>query len=186
MRRIGNQRAETLTGVTADNPDEQKIRRESAAAAAEVLGDVHKVREKVKRPRAFWGYLTFLIAAGILIGLQYLMKERQDLIQTYEIARIGVSAIGIVLLLMVAFRDSTIQGLLCLFVLPYAMYYAVVRLEIYWIRGVFLGVITAFCAELYFMPSQAFLTQAQQSTSMFIDNVGRLISQASERPDMLR
>ena len=186
MRRIENHQAETLTGGTADYILEEKVRRDSAVAAAEVLGGVHKVREKVKRPHAFWGYLTFLIAAGILIGLQYLMKQRPDLIQTYEFARAGISAIGAILLLIVAFRDSTIQGLLCLFVLPYAIYYAVVRLESYWIRGVFMGVIIALCAELYFMSSQAFVARAQQNTAVFIENVGGLINQASERPDMLQ
>ena len=186
MRRIENQQAETLTGGTADYVLEEKVRRESSVAAAAVLDDVHKVREKVKRPHAVWGYLTFLIAGGILIGLQYMMKQRPDLIQTYELARIGVSAIGAILLLMVAFRDSTFQGLLCLFVLPYAIYYAAVRLESYWIRGVFFGVIAALCAELHFMPSQAFVTRAQHNAAVFIENTGQLIDKASERPDMLR
>jgi hypothetical protein len=185
MRKIENHQAETLTGDTADYILQEKVRRESAVAAADVLGDVHKVREKVKRPHAFWGYLTFLIAAGILIGLQYMMKERPDLSRMYELARIGVSTIGATLLLIVAFRDSTIQGLLCLFVLPYAIYYAVVRLESYWIRGVFIGVLIALGTELYFMPSQAIVTRAQQQTVVFIENVGGLINKASASPDML-
>ena len=186
MRRINNQQAETLTGGTADYVLEEKVRRESSVATAAVLSEVHKVREKVKRPHAFWGYLTFLIAGGILIGLQYMMKQRPDLIQMYELARIGVSAIGAILLLFVAFQDSAFQGLLCLFVLPYAIYYAAVRLESYWIRGIFFGVIAALCAELHFMQSQAFVTRAQQNTALFIENASQLINKASERPDTLR
>jgi hypothetical protein len=104
----------------------------------------------------------------------------------YELARIGVSTIGATLLLIVAFRDSTIQGLLCLFVLPYAIYYAAVRLESYWIRGIFLGLIVALCAELHFIPSQAFAMRAQQNTAVFIENTSHLITKASEGPNISR
>ena len=171
MRRLEGQQAETLTGEARDNADEEKIRSESAVASAAVLGDVHKAREKVNRPHAFWSYLTFLLACGTLVGLQYMLKQRPDLMETYEWARIGFSAIGSILLLVVAFQDSTFQGLLCLFFLPYAIYYAAVRLEIYWIQGIFMGVIIALCAELYFMPNQAFITQAQINTEIFIKDV---------------
>ena len=110
MRRIEGQQAETLTGETTENVPEEKIRRESAVAAAAVLGDVHKVREKVKRPHAFWGYLTFLIAGGILVGLQYMMKQRPDLMETYEWVRIGFSAIGAILLLSWRSRTARSRG----------------------------------------------------------------------------
>jgi hypothetical protein len=75
---------------------------------------------------------------------------------------------------------------LCLFVLPYAIYYAAVRLESYWIRGVFFGVIAALCAELHFMQSQAFVTRARQNAASFIENTSQLINKASESPDALR
>lgn len=185
MRRIESQEAKTLTGETAAYVLEEKVRRESAAAAAAVLGDVHKEREKVKRPNAFCGYLTFLIAGGTLIGLQYLMEQRPDLLQTYQWARIGITAIGTILLLTVAFQDSLFQGLLCLFILPYTIYYAAVRLESYWIRGAFIGVIVALCAELYFMPNEAVIVRAQKNITMFIDNTGRLIDKASASPERL-
>jgi len=184
MRRLDGQHAETLTGETRDNVVEEKIRRDSAVASAAVLGDVHKAREKVSRPHAFWSYLTFLLVSGTLVGLQYMMKQRPELMETYEWARIGFGAIGVVLLLVVAFQDSAFQGLLCL-LLPYAIYYAAVRLETYWIQGIFMGVIVALCAELYFMPSQSVITKAQISTAVFIQDVGQLIDKASAKPDAL-
>jgi hypothetical protein len=185
MRKLESQQAETLTGAARDNVDEEKIRRESSIASAAVLSDVHKARVKVKNPHAFWSYLTFLIVCGTLVGLQYMMKQRPELMEAYEWARIGFSAIATVLLLVVAFQDSTFQGLLCIFVLPYAIYYAAVRLEVYWIQGVFMGVIVAICAELYFMPNQAFITQAQINTELFITNVGHGIDNLSKKPDKL-
>ena len=186
MRRIESQQAETLTGEVKDHAAEEKIRLASAVASAAVLGNVHKVRETVKHPHAFWSYLTFLLVCGILVGLQYMLKQRPDLMETYEWARIGFSAIGAVLLLVVAFEDSAFQGLLCLFVLPYAIYYAAVRLETYWIQGIFMGVVVALCAELYFMPRQAVITQAQINTVIFIRDVGQLIDRMSAKPEMLR
>lgn len=186
MRRIETQQAETLTGEARDNVAEEKIRRESSVASAAVLGDVHKARTKVKRPHVFWSYLTFLLVCGTLVGLQYMLKQRPDLMETYEWARIGLSAIASILLLAVAFQDSAFQGLLCLFVLPYAIYYAAARLESYWIQGIFMGVIVALCAELYFMPSQAVITRAQINTEIFIKNVGQGIDNLSKKPDALR
>jgi len=185
MRRIEAEQSETLTGVKKGDVGDEKIRRESAVESAAILGNVHKVRETVKRPHAFWSYLTFLIVCGTLVGLQYMMKQRPDLMQTYEWARIAFSAIGAILLLVVAFEDSTIQGLLCLFVLPYAIYYAAVRLEIYWVQGIFMGVVVALCAELYFMPGQAFITQAQIETEKFVSNVGQGIDRLSAKPEEL-
>lgn len=183
MRRI---EGETLIGAAKSDAGEDKIRRESAVSSAAILGDVHKARETVKRPHAFWSYLTFLLVCGIMVGLQYMLKQRPDLMATYEWVRIGFSAIGAVLLLIVAFEDGTIQGLLCLFILPYAIYYAAVRLEVYWIQGIFMGVIVGLCTELYFMPSDAFLAKAQIQTQIFITNVGQSIDKLSAKPEALR
>lgn len=185
MRKIETHQAESLSGEVTDKTADEKVRIESAAASAAVLGEVHKVRETVKRPHAFWSYLTFLIVCGTLVGLQYVMKQRPDLMQTYAWARLGFGVLGAVLLLIVAFQDSTIQGLLCLFVLPYTLYYAAVRLEIYWVQGIFMGVVVALCTELYFMPGQAFITHAQVETAKFVENVGQGISGLSEAPEVL-
>ncbi len=185
MRKIETHQADRLTGQVADRSADEKIRIESAAASAAVLGDVHKVRETVKRPHAFWSYLTFLIVCGTLVGLQYMMKERPDLMQTYQWARLGFGVLGAVLLLIVAFQDSTLQGLLCLFVFPYTLYYAAVRLEIYWIQGIFVGVVIALCAEMYFIPGQAFITRAQVESAKFVENVGQGISELSKAPEAL-
>lgn len=185
MRRLEKQDADTLTGEVRNNVADEKIRRESAVAAAAVLSDVHKVHEKAKHPHVFWSYVTFLLVCGTLVGLQYILKQRPDLMETYEWARISFSAIAAVLLLVVAFQESTLQGLLCLFVLPYAIYYAAVRLESYWIQGIFMGVIIALCSELYFMPREAVITRAQINTEIFIRDVGQNIDRLSEKPDML-
>jgi hypothetical protein len=185
MRKLESPQAEMLTGEVRSDVQEDKVRVESAVASAAILKDVHKAREKVKRPHVFWSYLTFLVTCGTLVGLQYMLKQRPDLMETYEWARIGFSAIGSVLLLVVAFEDSTFQGLLCLLP-PYAVYYAAVRLETYWIQGIFMGVIVALCCELHFMPRQAVITRAQINTEIFIKEVAGQIDKASQKPDMLK
>ena len=182
MRKIEN---DTLTGVAKDTTEEKK-RVESAKSSAAVLGDVHKARTVVKRPHIFWSYLTFLLVCGILVGFQYFLKQRPDLTATYEWTRIVFGAIGALLLLIVAFEDNVFQGLLCLFVWPYAIYYAAVRLEIYWIQGIFMGVIVALGCELYFMPQQAVLTKAQIQSQILIKNVAQGIDKLSAKPEALR
>ncbi len=185
IRKLESPQAEMLTGTVRVDSHEERVRVESAVQSAAILKDVHKAREKAKRPHAFWSYLTFLITCGVLIGLQYYLKTRPDLMDTYEWARLGFSVIGTILLLVVAFEDSTFQGLLCLLP-PYALYYAAVRLEIYWVQGIFIGVIVALCSELYFMPKQAVITRAQIQTEIFIKNVAGQIDKASQKPDMLK
>jgi hypothetical protein len=49
-----------------------------------------------------------------------------------------------------------------------------------------MGVIVALCAELYFMPRQAFITRAQINTEIFIRDVGQGIDRMSAKPEMLK
>ena len=182
MRKIEN---DSLTGAAKDTSGEEK-RIESAKASAAILGDVHKARTVVKRPHVLWSYLTFLLVCGTLVGFQYLLEQRPDLTTAYEWTRIAFGAIGALLLLVVAFEDNVFQGLLCLFVWPYAIYYAAVRLEIYWIQGIFMGVIVALGCELYFMPQQAVLTKAQIQSQIIIKNVAQGIDKLSAKPEALR
>jgi hypothetical protein len=48
-----------------------------------------------------------------------------------------------------------------------------------------MGVVVALCSELYFMPNQAVITQAQIYSAVFIRETSALIDRMSAKPDML-
>ena len=88
------------------------------------------------------------------------------------------------LVIFVAVQDGTGQGLLSLFVPFYILYYAFVRLDSYWIRGLFAAVYLALGTELYFMPSEARIVTLQKTMNERIDGVSGLMKRASEPPGM--
>ena len=185
VRKIDAHQRATLTDrEPATTAAEDRDRAQSAAKAEEVLKGVHKIREKVKRPSSIWGWLIFLAVAGGLIGAQYVIKDNALVAQYYPMTRDVSAAIASVLVILVAFQDGTGQGLLSLFVPFYILYYAFVRLDSYWIRGLFAAVYLALGTELYFMPSEARIVSAQKTVSQGIENVGRLVQRASDAPDM--
>ena len=185
VRTIDAHQRATLTDrkpVTTTAEDQSRAR--SAAKAEEVLQGVHRIREKVKKPHSIWGWLIFLVLAGILIGAQYVMKDYPQVAQYYPITRDVAAVLVSVLVMLVAFQDGTGQGLLCLFVPFYILYYAFVRLDSYWIRGLFTAVYLALGTELYFMPSEARLVNLQKEMNQGIESVNKLMQRASEPPNM--
>ncbi len=183
VRTIGRNERSTLTGTTAaGKPPPAEAPRFEGVRSDEVLKDVHKSREAVRNPRSFWGWLTFLAAAAVLIGMQYLLKDNPHLANSYLLTRhisLGLVSLAVI---CVAFQEGTAQGLLTLFVPLYIVYYAFVRMEMYWLRGFFAGVYVALCAELYFVPSQSFLVFAQTKVNQGIESVSALVQRASEPP----
>lgn len=185
VRKIDAHQRSTLTDrepVTTASEDQSRAR--DAARSADVLKGVHKIREKVKKPHSIWGWLLFLALAGVLIGAQYVMKDYPEVAKYYPLTRDISVAIASLLVILVAFQDGTGQGLLSLFVPFYILYYAFVRLDSYWIRGLFAAVYLALGTELYFMPSEARIVTLQKEINTRIDSVGGLMKRASEPPTM--
>jgi len=185
VRKIDSHQRATLTDrAPATTAAEDRDRARSAAKAEEVLEGVHKIRERVKKPRAIWGWLLFLLLGAALIGAQYVIKENAQVAQYYPITRDVAAAIVSILVIVVAFQDGTGQGLLCLLLPFYILYYAFVRLDSYWIRGLFAAVYLALGTELYFMPSEARIVNLQKEMNQRIESVNKLMQRASEPPNM--
>lgn len=186
MRRLRAEEHGTLTGTAEQVVADVAGRGIEARQVEEVLDNVHRARQKVESPKAIWGWLVFILVAGALVGWQYLGSNEPRLLAQYPMARIAALALSTLMVLLVAFQDSTFQGLLCLFAPLYILYYAFVRMEYYVIRGIFLAVVLALGTELYFMRDDALFTHAQIAANKGIENVSRLISRASDAPDMPR
>ncbi len=184
MRRMADEDHATLTGTTTQVTKDVAGRGVEARQVEEVLDNVHRSRQKVEQPKSIWGWLAFVLIAGALVGWQYLGQREPHLLAQYPMTRIASLVIASLLVLLVAFQDSTFQGVLCILAPLYIVYYAFVRMEYYVIRGIFAAVYLALATELYFMPGTALITHAQKAANQGIENVGKLISRASEAPDV--
>lgn len=184
MRRLNGRDGETLTGTAVEKQQSSEVIAPSQApVSADVMDGVHKVRQKTRTPLAVWGWLCFAAMAGLLVGAEYLTSQVvPEFLHLYLIGRYVVWGLIALLILMVAFEDGTMQGLLCLFIPPYMLYYAFVRVEYYWLRGFFLGVVVGLAAEFYYIPDQAALALAQKHVNAFVQNVGKQIESVSDSP----
>ena len=146
--------------------------------------EVHKVRGKVKKGTGIWGLLVFLVMGSLLVAAQFYLKDFPQFTTYYEWTRIILLAAVWLLVLVVAFEDSYLQGFLCLLLPFYIIYYAFARLELQVLRGAFAAVVLMLGSELYFMQKQSVLMNAQTSVNKWIVDVGNLIQRASEPPEM--
>ncbi|OQW95300.1 MAG: hypothetical protein BWK77_07730, partial [Verrucomicrobia bacterium A1] len=168
IRRIEHSEQEArLSGKDAAKPSAQDNATQVAASAStvtqmrSVLGNVHKARTITKGPSVIWAWVGFLLLSGLLVGWQYQFKGDRQLMGYYYWIRNGVGGIFWLMVMITAFEDTMTQGMLCLLLPFYIVYYVFVRLEMYWLRGVFAGVFVGICAEMYFIPNEALLTYAQ-------------------------
>jgi hypothetical protein len=142
-------------------------------------------REKtMRRPKRWLGPLIFLLTAGLLAGLQYAGTTTDRVQDIYLQARYGFLALAAVLVLFEAFRDSVMQGMLCLLLPFYLAYYAITRMESYVRAGFVLGVGAALGTEMLWVGDQAILHIVSREVNWFIEYVNSLISgaQAPLRP----
>ncbi len=166
--------AATLPGIS-DEPDKQPTG---------LISQVHKVRGKVKRQRAIWGALLFFGLGGLMWAFQYYGMFDKQLYSLYVYARYALLGVALLLVLMAAFEDSYLQGILCLLLPFYIIYYVFSRMELLWIRGIFAAAVLMVGTEWYYYKDRSMIMVAQKQTNQFIDNVGRLIQRAGEAPDV--
>jgi len=159
-------------------------RAQAGAQTEDVLREVHKARTKVQAVSPAWFWLVLLGLGGGWIGWLYSLAHGSapELPFSYETARSVMTAIGWLAVLVVAFQESGGQGMLCLLLPFYILYYAFVRMEYHLLRGWFLAICLALVAEVYFIPDRSALNAAQTATNDFIAKVGGLIHRASDAP----
>ena len=146
---------------------------------ADAMGSVHETAEGIRTPRAIWGVLSFLIVAGVMVGLLYGMKDHPEFQMYYNWTRIGAWGLIGILMIAVAFEDATIQGIFCLFIPVYIIYYTFVRCDSYLLRGAFGGLLVSMIAELHFLGDGAIVVIVQQAMNNFISGGSNLIDAAS-------
>lgn len=175
----------TLSGTVLDN---NLLARAVAARETEsVLAEVHKARTPVKKMSGFGLWLALLVVGGGLVGWQYAVARDlgpEFLRRGYVTGRNLLATFSALPVLVVAFYDGLTQGLLCLLLPFYIVYYVVVRMEFNVLRGMFLGLCVGLAVETRLLPQQSLLAAAQSGFDNFVISVTRLIHRAGEPPDL--
>jgi DNA-directed RNA polymerase subunit RPC12/RpoP len=181
LKRKEEQKSRLVLDAEKEEKEEQR-RRDIEEFNPTAIQDVHKTRETVKMPRSVWSWITFLAFAGALIGVQYKLAENPGWTNHYIMARSGIAALTALIICIDAFHDSTVQGLFCLFIPFYIIYYAFVRCDSYFLRGLTMAVLVTLGAELHFMGNKAVVLQFQQQINQIIAGGSSLIDRASDAP----
>ncbi|MBU1908831.1 MAG: hypothetical protein KJ726_02160 [Verrucomicrobia bacterium] len=176
------------TGLTGAEMDMDVLARAVAAKETEsVLGEVHKARTAIKKSTTLWLFIVLLIVGGGLVGWQYAVAKHLGpgaLAEWYVIGRSAVVGLSTLLVLIVAFYEHPWQGVFCLLLPFYILYYVIVRMEYNLLRGMYLGVCVAIAAEAYLVPDRSLMLQAQARFNQFTEKGSRLIQRAGEPPGM--
>ena len=142
----------------------------------------------IKKSSPWWGAVGFLLTAGILIGLLYGFKVQKDQfpLDYYLWTRIGAWALFLVALLIQAFRDSPTTGWLTLALPPYTAYFALERVNLFWLRGMFIALCLTLVAELYWARYHSILLDAQRRVNTLIQGGHDALRDAGESSPLRR
>jgi hypothetical protein len=108
-----------------------------------------------------------LLLCGLFLAHQVLEWELlpQD---TLLLARNITLAAFLVVLILEAFSEDLLQGILCLFLLPYTVFYGVFMSDAGPIRGITIAILMFLGAEIYFTPEQAVVPKVEAQVSSWI------------------
>ena len=146
------------------------------------LEDVYKTHDRPKGVKAFGSWVAFFALTAFLIWMQMMVRDDPSMLTTYNWVRGIVGGLVYLLVIVVAFEDHLWQGLLALVFPPYCIYYALIRLDAYLLRNIFLAVVVSFVAELHFIRDDALITHAQSGMEEFIRSGESMIQRAGDAP----
>jgi len=113
---------------------------------------------------------SFLITSLVLGAFVYHQTTGMDLITPSQanLAR-GIAIASFVALLIVeAFQQDMMQGILCLFLVPYSFVYGLLFADAGPVRGMTVAVLLFFGAEIYFTPDNALVPIVSNTVNSWI------------------
>jgi len=121
-------------------------------------------------------FVTLLLA---LLAWQWWGLRDARYLNAYLNARWGLAVIAWLAALIPAFQDTWIQGILCLLVPPYTVYFAFNRLDYFALRAFYFAVVMALAAEFYFLPQQTLVGVVQAHSTEWVETVRAQISKST-------
>ncbi|MCX7010093.1 MAG: hypothetical protein NTY53_23120 [Kiritimatiellaeota bacterium] len=131
--------------------------------------------EFMERLHYLLSWLVFLVLLGLLLYWQWKGQSDPQLLGYYKIARWVLAGGAWLAILIVAFQENWVQGTLNLLVPAYSVYYALNKLDYFYLRAVYFAILLMLAAEFYFLPDQTVFHLAQQALSHWTDSVRDLI-----------
>ncbi len=141
-----------------------------------------RAEEAPRTPRIIWGWIVFIVVSAAWIGLQYFSVKEGDIPDHYYWARLVVLPAVLLWVLIDAFQESYLPGILCIVLPPYLLYYALSRADSYLLRGAFSACLVMVLAEMYFIPEEAVITHGQAMVDSIIRGGANFIQRAGESP----
>ena len=140
---------------------------------------------KITKPGsgAWQSVLAFFVVAAVLGGfLWHQVNEKGMVDYTYlNLGRIVVVGGLFVVLLLDAFSQDMIQGLLCVFFAPYAFVYGLLFADAGPLRGFTTAVVVFLGAEIYFTPNDAMTLHARDWVTNIVGSGQGLIMDEPRR-----
>ena len=111
-------------------------------------------------PRIWHGWVALVLLSLILIGLQSGLLGNPDSGWYFKI-RLFLFPVIYLSVIVAAFREGYLPGILCLILPPYLLYYAVSRTDMYYIRGAFVAMLVSLACELHYDSERSFLAHVE-------------------------
>lgn len=160
---------------------------ELPTAAAHPLGvpsrrrDHEAVRirtERYLRLHYLFAWFLFVVLLALLLAWQWQGLQNPHLLNAYLAARWWLALFAWLIVVLPAFLDSWLQGVLCLLVPPYSVYFALNRMDVFQLRAIFFAVVLALAAEYYFLPDRVLFNIVQEQMATWVVDVRSLIQHA--------
>jgi len=140
----------------------------------------HRKRGRDQHERRQWVHyiLSWLLFLGLLGGLlcwQWKGQTDPQLLGYYKLARWIIAAGAWMAVLIPAFQENWLQGTLNLLIPAYSVYYALNKLDQFYLRAIYFAVLFMLAAEFYFMPNQTVFHMAQDAIGQWTEGVRNLI-----------
>ena len=126
-------------------------------------------------PRPWHGWVVLLLLTAVLVGLQHTGGGENEV---YYNLRLFLFPLIYLVVIVAAFKEGYLCGILCLLLPPYLFYYAVSRTDVYYIRGAFVAMIISLSLELHYNQERSYLVQVQDGINAFIDGGAGAINRA--------
>lgn len=122
-------------------------------------------------------FFALLFVGALGGGLIYHRVTGQDLLPLYAVNLVSASLVlaFYVVILIESFTQDMLQGILCLFIPPYALIYGLFFSDAGPLKGFTLGLILFLGAEMFFVPNDALVNRGTETVSNWVGSLQALI-----------